>query len=78
MTPLVQIQVDPKEIARIVQKLIEATYGEDSNTVSLAALGLALIIQNPDITLTELTDGIEFVSNAVAMYLVPQDGERVN
>jgi hypothetical protein len=80
-TEIVHVKATAKEVSRVIENIKEVVKEEAPSTVLMAALGLAIAIQSPDMELKDLATAISHTSNWIAFYLENEHGipkEKVN
>lgn len=78
MAELNQITATPEEVAKLIDKIDTVVRNEPPGTLFLAALSIALILSDPQITAKQLLLGIKGVSEWIAIYMNgPRDESKI-
>lgn len=77
--PMFTAKATGSEIQAIVLAIEKATRNKNQDHVYMGCLTLALLLQNPNLTMDEMLDGVKAISEYVAMYLSGTgEGTKVN
>ncbi len=66
---IIQASATGEQIARIVNNIQEAVSEESRTDILMACLSMAIILQEPDITPSNLVKGVKESSQFIALYL---------
>jgi hypothetical protein len=66
--PLVYSNINESDILRLMDMIGEHIHGEEQSDVVAGCIAVALAVSNPKITITQIIDAIQPVSELVALY----------